>query len=104
MAHRLALYWDANQTKSVESLDFGEVDALSSGQLVFYLRNHSDKWPVTDIEVQISDREIEVEGLPKILKPDQVVKCKLVWKPTLNRDEPLDFTKIITGRLRIGRQ
>ena len=65
------------------------------------MKNISKDWSMEKIDVKKNDKQITYDFI-KILKPEQVSKVTITWKPSLSRRGVLDVDDLFTGELLIG--
>lgn len=102
MAHQLKFFLDKELTEPLKKLKFPTTEIGHRSEMIFYMANTSEKWPILEIKHNKTDEDVTVEDIPQILKPKASAKVKAVWKPTVETDDPLNGILDISSELHVG--
>jgi len=102
MASHLKAYEDKSLQQPLRKLPFTRTEIGDSTDITIYLHNTSEKWPVLNIEHNQTHPDVTVQGIPQILNPKQSVPIKVLYRPSLNTDDPSSGFLDIDSELHIG--
>lgn len=99
--NELVLYDDPGATKETTIIDLGRIPVGQHTTIIKYLKNESERWPIMNITLNETDKELEVQ-FPQMLKPLSIKPVMITFTPSLSRREPLIVNQLFAGELYIG--
>jgi len=102
MASQLKLYTDKQARNALKRLSFPRTEIGDKATQTVYIHNSSEKWPIMEIKHNQTNKDISVTGIPQQLRPNETVPINVIWKPSINTDDPLSGILDIASELHIG--
>jgi len=88
------IYSTPNSKKGEKEFHLGKVEAGTSKEVTLYIWNDTKSF-VTDMKIEISNKDIRIENFPLSMKPFEEKSFKIIWKPSL------DFKKGLNVKLNL---
>jgi len=101
MPNEMQLYEDKDCTVKLDRIDLGRISLGESTEVIAFLKNESDRWPIQNIKLNESDKEVNVH-FPEMLVPGEIAQVTIEFHPSLNRRDPLDIKHLFVSELWIG--
>jgi len=97
-----ALFEDAELTKPVTTWDPGRLPLGRPFEFTLYLKNFSEKWPLTNIHQSGDDPDLKIKDFPEMIPPGSKAAITLEVMGKLSRRTPIELSKLFIADLWIG--
>ena len=75
--------------KEVEKIDLGTLEAGKTKTFQYIIYNNNRSAEIIDIQMEASDKEVNIINYPRTLEPEKQATFDIVWKPSIDIKQAL---------------